>query len=167
MVFQLEDQITDLINPVLKEMGYELIRVRFVSGNNPVLQIMAEKPDGIMGVDDCSKVSREVSALLDVEDQISGRYVLEVSSPGIDRPLTRLKDYEHYKGFDAKLELKFSSDGQRNVKGVLGGIEENTIILQTDDEDWKIPFEDIKKAKLILTNELIKFAGKVESVSED
>ena len=166
MIFQLEDQITEVISPVLIDMGFELIRVKFLSGSRPVLQIMAERLDGTMSVEDCSKVSREVSAVLDVEDKISGKYILEVSSPGIDRPLTRLIDFENFKGFDAKIELKFFSEVQINLKGVLGGTNENSIIFQTEVKRWTIPFEDIKKAKLILTDDLIRFASNKENISE-
>ncbi len=166
MVFQLENQIEEIIRPVIEDMGFELIRVKYITGKNPVLQIMAEKPDGTMTVENCSSLSREISATLDVEDQISGKYLLEVSSPGSDRPLTRLKDFESYKGFDAKVELKEFTEGQKKIKGVLGGIEDNSIIFQTNEEDWVIPFEDIKKAKLILTDDLINFSKNKEAVSD-
>lgn len=145
-----------MITPSLEDMGYELVRITLTGSDKKVLQIMAEKPDGTMTIDGCTEVSRMVSALLDVEDPISGAYDLEVSSPGIDRPLTRRKDYERWAGFEAKVELDQAVDGQRRYRGVLLGLERGMILLKTDDgQRLELPFADVRKAKLVLTDELI------------
>ncbi len=117
---------------------------------------MAEKPDGTMGVDDCARLSRELSAILDVEDPISEEYLLEVSSPGVDRPLTRAKDFERWMGFDAKVELKEQLEGRRRFRGKLETFDGNNISILTDDEGKvEINIDDIAKAKLLLTDELL------------
>lgn len=150
------DKIAQLITPSLTDLGYELVRVRLTGSDRKVLQIMAEKADGTMTIENCEEVSEVVSALLDVEDPISGTYDLEVSSPGIDRPLTREKDFERWAGFEAKVELDEAVDGQRRFRGRLAGIRDGLILLQTDDGEQKeLPFSDLRTAKLILTDELI------------
>ena len=117
---------------------------------------MAERPDGTMGVDDCARLSRELSAILDVEDPISEEYLLEVSSPGVDRPLTRAKDFERWMGFDAKIELKEQLEGRRRFRGKLETFDGNNISILTDDEGMvEINIDDIAKAKLLLTDELL------------
>jgi ribosome maturation factor RimP len=150
------DQITALISPPLMDMGYELVRVTLKGKDKKLLQIMAEKPDGTMTIEGCTEVSRMVSALLDVEDPITGAYELEVSSPGIDRPLTRLKDFDRWAGFEAKVELDQAVDGQRRYRGKLLGLKDENILVQSDDGTRvELPFSDLRKAKLILTDELI------------
>mgnify|MGYP003108907716 FL=1 len=137
-------------------MGYELVRVRLTGSEKKVLQIMAEKADGTMTIDGCAEVSEMVSALLDVEDPISGAYDLEVSSPGIDRPLTREKDFERWAGFEAKVELEQAVDGQRRYRGKLLGLKDGMVRIQADDGNrLELPFSDVRTAKLILTDELI------------
>jgi len=149
-------KIAELIEPSLQSMGYEIVRVMYTGGDRQILQIMAEREDGTMTIDGCEEVSRTVSALLDVEDPISGAYDLEVSSPGIDRPLTRLKDFERWSGFEAKVELDEAVDGQRRYRGKLIGSEGEDIVLLTDaGEKITLPFADLRKAKLVLTDELI------------
>ena len=117
-------RIAEIVGPSLEAMGYDLVRIRLVGGQpRPTLQVMAERRDEAgMTVDDCAAISRTVSALLDVEDPISGAYMLEVSSPGIDRPLTRPADYDRYQGFEAKLELRQAHDGRRRFRGRILGI---------------------------------------------
>ncbi|MAZ04018.1 MAG: ribosome maturation factor RimP [Sneathiella sp.] len=150
------DRIEALIAPPLVDMGYELVRVRLTGSDKKVLQIMAEKADGTMTIEGCTEVSQMVSALLDVEDPISGAYDLEVSSPGIDRPLTRLKDFERWAGFEAKVELEQVVEGQRRYRGKLLGLKDENVLLQADDGNRiELPFSDVRKAKLILTDELI------------
>ncbi|MZR29594.1 ribosome maturation factor RimP [Sneathiella sp. DP05] len=150
------EKIKDLITPPLNDMGYEVVRVRLTGNEKKVLQIMAEKPDGTMTIEGCTEVSQMVSALLDVEDPISGAYDLEVSSPGIDRPLTRLKDFDRWSGFEAKVELEQAVEGQRRYRGKLLGLKDDNILMQTDDGDrLELPFSEVRKAKLILTDELI------------
>jgi len=150
------ENITSIIEPTVEALGYELIRVSYGGGRKPTLQIMAEKPDGTMGVDDCARLSRELSAILDVEDPISEEYLLEVSSPGVDRPLTRAKDFERWMGFDAKVELKEQLEGRRRFRGKLETFDGNNISILTDDEGKvEINIDDIAKAKLLLTDELL------------
>lgn len=158
-------KIEKLVAPAAEGMGYELVRVMLVGagGGKPTLQIMAEKPDGTMTIEDCSRLSQALSAVLDVENAMNnGAYYLEVSSPGIDRPLTRLKDFERYKGFDARVEVEPAIEGQKKFKGKLTGASEDGIIsLQTEDGlVHGFPFGQIHKAKLLLTDELIKAAQK-------
>jgi ribosome maturation factor RimP len=150
------ENITSIIEPTVEALGYELIRVSYGGGRKPTLQIMAERPDGTMGVDDCARLSRELSAILDVEDPISEEYLLEVSSPGVDRPLTRAKDFERWMGFDAKIELKEQLEGRRRFRGKLETFDGNNISILTDDEGMvEINIDDIAKAKLLLTDELL------------
>jgi len=152
------DQIEKLIAPSVEAMGYDLIRVRYGSGDRPTLQIMAERPDGSMTVEGCAEVSRTVSAILDVEDPISGEYELEVSSPGIDRPLVRLKDFERHVGFDIKVEIKIpleAGSSQRRYKGQILGVEGNVVKVECDDGLVALEYENIAAAKLVLTDELV------------
>lgn len=118
---------------------------------------MAERADGApMTVDDCADISHAVSALMDVEDPIAGPYTLEVSSPGIDRPLTRLKDFERFAGFEAKLESRLAVDGRKRFKGLLRGVEAGEILLDTEQGPARVPFDNVLRAKLVLTDELIR-----------
>jgi ribosome maturation factor RimP len=149
-------KIAELITPSLSDLGYELVRVTFTGGDRQILQIMAEREDGTMTIEGCEEVSRTVSALLDVEDPISEAYELEVSSPGIDRPLTRLKDFDRWSGFEAKVELDEAVDGQRRYRGKLLGLQDEEIVLLNDaGEKILLPFAELRKAKLVLTDELI------------
>jgi ribosome maturation factor RimP len=149
-------KIAELIEPTLNDMGFELVRVTFTGGEHQLLQIMAEKEDGTMTVEGCADVSRAVSVLLDVEDPISEAYDLEVSSPGIDRPLTRAKDFVRWAGFEAKVELQEAVDGQRRYRGKILGMDGEIITLvDSAEQKWELPFADLRKAKLVLTDELI------------
>jgi ribosome maturation factor RimP len=136
-------------------LGFDLVRIKVMGGNAPTIQVMAEKPDRTMTVKNCVKLSREIAAVLDVEDPIAGKYTLEVSSPGIDRPLTRLKDFEDFKGFEAKVETTVPIDGQKRFRGRVIGTEGDRVKLKADTGDMEFLFEDIEKAKLILTDELV------------
>ena len=150
-------RIEAIIGPSLDAMGYELVRVRFSGNQRPVLQIMAErKADGQMTIDDCEAVSRTVSALLDVEDPISTAYELEVSSPGIDRPLTRPKDYERFAGFEARVEMRRLVDGRKKVRGQLLGLVDDKVALTVDGARVEIPLAEVSAAKLVLTDALIE-----------
>lgn len=153
-------RVAELIQPALQSMGFDLVRVRLMGGQRPVLQVMAERPDGSMSVDDCAEVSRVVSALLDVEDPISGAYRLEVSSPGIDRPLVRPADYERYKGFEARLETRHPIEGRKRFRGRLVGLQDDEVRLATEEGEIAIPLLEIGQAKLVLTDELIALAMK-------
>lgn len=151
------DRVSKLVEPSLRDMGYRLVRVRFTGGGRPVLQIMAERlSDGGMDIDDCEEVSRAVSALLDVEDSIQGPYQLEVSSPGIDRPLVHPADFERFAGYDVKIEMQRPVDGRKRFKGRLRGISEGKVLLDLADAEVVLDVEAIAEAKLVLTDELIE-----------
>jgi len=152
-------RIEALIAPTLADMGYEIVRVRF-GGKPAVLQIMAERAaDGLMDIDDCEAVSRAVSAILDVEDPIEQAYNLEVSSPGIDRPLTRQKDFVRWAGHEAKVELKAAVEGRKRFRGLLFGVDGGNVRILVDGTEMSFAFADVHDAKLILTDELIKAAS--------
>ena len=152
----IDRRLAEIITPVIEDLGYELVRVRLMSGKETTLQIMADKPDGGIEVDDCAAISTAVSATLDVEDPILDAYTLEVSSPGIDRPLTRLKDFDMFEGYDAKLETDELIDGRRRFKGVLAGVEDDEVLINVAEGTIGLKFEWLSDAKLVLTDELIK-----------
>lgn len=156
----LEQKISDLVRPAISELGFDLFLVRIIGEDGgKTVQISAEDPTTKrLGIDDCTKISRAVSALLDVEDPVPGAYRLEVSSPGIDRFLIRPSDYLDYKGFEAKIELDIpTAEGQKRFRGVIEGINDNAMIaLKTDTGPVELPFSSVTKAKLVMTNELIK-----------
>ena len=152
----IDRRLAEIITPVIEDLGYELVRVRLMSGKETTLQIMADKPDGGIEVDDCAAISTAVSATLDVEDPILDAYTLEVSSPGIDRPLTRLKDFDMFEGYEAKLETDELIDGRRRFKGVLAGIEDDEVLINVAEGTIGLKFEWLSDAKLVLTDELIK-----------
>lgn len=145
-----------LVAPSLAATGFEVVRVLFMGQHRPVLQIMIERSDRrALSVDDCAEVSRTVSALLDVEDVIPGSYTLEVSSPGIDRPLTRPEHFARFAGFEAKLETRFPLDGRKRFTGRLLGLEGERVRIATAEGEMALPLADVQRAKLVLTDELI------------
>jgi ribosome maturation factor RimP len=153
-----QQRIEELISPSLAAMGYELIRARLAGRERPVLQVMIERSDRApLTVDACAEASHAISAILDVEDPIHGSYVLEVSSPGIDRPLVRLADYERFAGHVARIELAAPIEGRRRFRGRLLGVEGDAVRLVEDGAPapFALPFAAIEKAKLVLTDELI------------
>lgn len=153
----IDRRLAEIITPVIEDLGYELVRVRLMSGKEEsTLQIMADLPDGGILVDDCAKISTAVSATLDVEDPILDAYMLEVSSPGIDRPLTRLKDFDVFEGYEAKLETDELIDGRRRFKGVLAGVEGDEVLINVAEGTIGLKFDWLIEAKLVLTDELIK-----------
>jgi ribosome maturation factor RimP len=158
----LTDRIADMISPSLEAMGYDVVRLRYTGGGRPTLQIMAERiSDGQMGIDDCEEVSRAVSAIMDVEDPIAEAFSLEVSSPGVDRPLTRQKDFERYTGHDVRVELDIPLDGRKRFKGVLTGFENGDVLMHAagmkeEEADIRFPLSEIGEAKLVLTDRLIE-----------
>ncbi len=155
----LESKIIDIARPVATDMALELVHVKIVGeGGSQNVQVMAEDPaTGRLGVDDCAKLSRALSAVFDVEDPINGAYRLEVSSPGIDRPLTRLSDFEKYKDFDVKLEISMPNEnGQKKFRGIVTGIKDGIITIDTDQGEAEVEFDSLTKAKLVLTDDLIK-----------
>jgi ribosome maturation factor RimP len=152
----LTDHIADLIAPSIEALGYEVVRVTLAGSQRKVLQIMAEPKDGrVMAVEDCARVSRAVSAILDVEDPISGAYSLEVSSPGIDRPLTRPKDFDRFAGHEAKIETHEPVDGRKRFKGILKGVADESVKIDSEGAELALPLNQIAKAKLVLTDALI------------
>ena len=152
----IDRRLAEIITPVIEDMGFELVRVRLMSGKSTTLQIMADKPDGGIEVDDCAEISNAVGAVLDVEDPILDEYTLEVSSPGIDRPLTRLKDFDTFEGYEAKLETSEMIDGRRRFKGVLAGIEGDEVLVNLAEGTVGLKFDWLSDAKLVLTDDLIK-----------
>ena len=150
------DRIEKIIEPTVQDLGFDIVRVLLSGDHNPRLQIMAEPLDGrAMNVDDCAAISRAVSALLDVEDPVSSSYTLEVSSPGLDRPLVRLQHFEKFAGYEARIETAMAIDGRKRFRGRLGGIEGDNVLLQVDKNEWVFPFPDIQKAKLVVTDEML------------
>ena len=151
----IDQRLAGLITPVIEDLGFELVRVRLMSGKATTLQIMAERPEGGIEVDQCAAISTAVSATLDVEDPIVDEYTLEVSSPGIDRPLTRLKDFATCEGYEAKIETTELIDGRRRFKGQLAGVEGNDVLINIEEGTVGLNFDWLSDAKLILTDELI------------
>jgi ribosome maturation factor RimP len=152
-------KLLDLLDPVAEATGYDIVRLRLMGGDHRRnLQIMAERPDGTMLVEDCSALARAVSEVLDAADPIRGEYTLEVSSPGVDRPLTRLKDFETYEGFEARIELDRLAENRKRFKGRLAGVDGRSIGIDMDGEDETalVPFAWITEAKLVITDALMK-----------
>jgi len=152
-------KLVELLDPVADALGYEIVRLRLMGGSETRrLQIMAERPDGEMDISDCAKLSRAISEVMDAADPISGEYTLEVSSPGVDRPLTRLKDFAAYEGYEARLELDRLAEGRKRFKGQLAGVEDGHVLidLEGEAETTLIPFAWLVDAKLLLTDELMK-----------
>ena len=155
-----EVRIAHIVEPIATDLGYELVRIKVSGLNGMTLQIMAERPDGTMTVEDCELLSRNISPALDVADPISREYHLEVSSPGIDRPLTRAKDFEDWSGHETKLEMERAVDGRKRFRGILLGVKDGAAGLRLLDtpepgEVW-LPLDDIGEAKLVLTDALIR-----------
>jgi ribosome maturation factor RimP len=156
----LADRLGALLEPVVEAMGYKIVRIMVLGQKRLRLQIMVERRDDrAMTVDDCADVSRAISAVLDVEDPIAGAYVLEVSSPGIDRPLVRLADFERFAGFAAKIETERPIAERRRFTGQLLGTTVDRVRLRTDAGDVELPHAEIVRAKLLLTDELIAASG--------
>lgn len=152
-------EVEEIITPAVKAMGYDIVRILLTGTRRLKLQIMAERHDGTaMNVDDCTNISRAVGAILDVEEPIAGPYELEVSSPGIDRPLTRLADFERFAGFEVKLETAVPVEGRRRWKGRLLGLDGERVRLETATGEIVLPASGVVKAKLLLTDELISAA---------
>ncbi|MBR1648964.1 MAG: ribosome maturation factor RimP [Alphaproteobacteria bacterium] len=153
---QKKHHLSALIEPVVNELGFDLVRVLTIGNLNPTLQVMIERKDRKdIVVDDCAKASRAISALLDEKDPISGSYTLEVSSPGLDRPLVSIENFERFCGFEAKVETDTEIDKRKRFKGRIVRVEGEKIVLLMDEKEWIIPFETVAKAKLLLTDELI------------
>ena len=155
----IDRRLADIVGPVIEGLGFELVRIRLMGGRTRILQIMADRPDGGIEVDDCATISTAVSAVLDVEDPIEENYVLEVSSPGIDRPLTRLKDFDMWVDYEARIETTELIDGRRRFKGTLQGTEGDEVLIEIEEGGQPLTiglkFDWLSDAKLILTDELI------------
>lgn len=157
-------KLLDLLDPVAEAVGIEIVRLRLMGGATRRLQIMGERPDpaggpGHMEIEDCTVLARAISEVLDAADPIKDEYTLEVSSPGIDRPLTRIEDFTVYQGLEAKIELDRAVDGGRKrFRGVLAGVEGKDVLvdLEGEEETAVVPFAWIAEAKLVLTDELMK-----------
>lgn len=156
-----DHQLLDLLDPVAEAAGYEIVRLRLIGGDRARrLQIMAEDFDGSMLVEDCAKLARVISTVMDAADPISGEYTLEVSSPGIDRHLTRLKDFAAWEGFEARLEIDRLAEGRKRFKGELAGVEGDLIAIniEGENETAMIPYAWLIEAKLV-ANEALMAAG--------
>jgi ribosome maturation factor RimP len=156
----IDRRLAEIVTPAIEGLGYELVRVRLMGGNIKTLQIMADRPEGGIDVADCARISTAVSATLDVEDPLEENYHLEVSSPGIDRPLTRLKDFEAWEGYEARLETQDAIDGRKRFKGMLAGVEGDEVLVNLAEgpegtTTIGLKFDWLADAKLILTDELI------------
>jgi ribosome maturation factor RimP len=163
--------LTRLIEPELKSLGYDLVRIAFIGGkSDPTLQVMAERPDTRqLDLGDCERISRHLSDILDAADPIEGSYRLEVSSPGIDRPLTRLKDYDDWAGHEARITLAEPQGGRKQFSGTLRGTGEREVVhvLGKDGKDYVLPFSSISSAKLLLTDELINATAPISTEGAD
>jgi len=156
----IDRKLADIVAPVIEDMGFELVRLRLMGGKTHTLQIMAERPGGGIEVDECAQISHAVSAILDVEDPLADSYTLEVGSPGVDRPLTRMKDFEAYEGYEAKVETAELIDGRKRFRGILAGIEGEDVLINIEDQGETVTvglnFDWLADAKLMLTDDLIK-----------
>ncbi|MGA0561900.1 ribosome maturation factor RimP [Ancylobacter sp. VNQ12] len=157
-------RVAGIVGPVLEGLGFRLVRVKITGGSPPTLQIMAERPDGGFGIDECETASRAISPVLDVEDPISGAYNLEMSSPGIDRPLVRISDFERWAGHDVKVEMAVPLEGRKRFRGILLGARGDTALLRLPDapaeapDTVALPIADIGDARLVMTEALIREA---------
>lgn len=151
--------VSQLVEPSVIAMGYDVVCVRFTGPGAKTLQVMVERRDRRpISVDDCADVSRQISMLLEVEDPVPDSYVLEVSSPGIDRPLIRPDDYARFAGFEAKIEVNESHAGRRKLQGRIRGVEPKAVRLECDGRETSVPFAEIRAASLVLTDDLIEAA---------
>jgi len=152
-------KLLEMLEPVAVAAGYDIVRLRMVGGDRARrMQIMAERPDGTMLVEDCAALSRAFSEILDAADPVHGEYLLEVSSPGVDRPLTRLADFAAYQGYEARIELDRLVENRKRFKGELAGVDGDNIAinLEGEDETALLPFAWISDAKLVITDQLLK-----------
>ncbi len=144
------------MTPAIEAAGYRLVRLRLMGGKTKTLQIMAERPDGSMNVEDCAVLSHALLDFLEAEDPLEGDYELEISSPGIDRPLTRLMDFSRYADNEAKVELHAPLDGRKRFRGLLRGLDGKNVIIDVQGKIVSFPFSAIAEAKLVLTDKLIE-----------
>lgn len=156
------NDLASLIEPIATGLGYALVRVRMAGAVRPTLQVMAERADGTMPIEDCARLSEAISAAFELDDPIEGEYVLEVSSPGIDRPLTRRRDFEAYAGHAARIDLRAPLDGRKRLKGIVRGLKGEDVLVEIEagpggaTTQLAIPYSSIGEAKLVLTDALIE-----------
>ena len=164
----MDTRLRDVVEPLVDASGFELVRLRLTGNERKTLQVMAERPDKTMTAEDCARLSRILSPALDEADPISGNYRLEVSSPGIDRPLTRQKDFHDWQGYEAKIELDRMIEGRKRYKGVIAGVDGDNICidLEGEAETALMPFAWVVDAKLVLTDELIRESLKAAKDAE-
>lgn len=172
MAGRLIERVEGIVRPTVEGLGYRLVRLRMTgSVESPTLQVMAERQGGGMDVEDCAKISRALSAVLDVEDPIDGGYALEVSSPGIDRPLVDAEDFVRWTGFEARIETGLPIAGRRRFKGRLDGLAGDVVRVATQDGPCEVPLGAISSAKLVLNDELLAAAsgraGKTRTETKD
>jgi ribosome maturation factor RimP len=155
-------RVAAIVEPVIEDLGFNLVRVKVTGTNGCTVQIMAERPDGTMSVDDCETVSRAISPVLDLEDPITTAYYLEISSPGIDRPLVRASDFERWTGYDAKIEMAVPVAGRKRFRGFLRGVDDGTVAVELPDVKEgeeriaRLSLGDLGEAHLVLTDDLIR-----------
>ena len=155
----LAERIENLITPTIEELGFEVVRIEVLGEISPCLQIMADRLDQTnMNVDDCAQISRAVSAIMDVEDPITSAYTLEVSSPGLDRPLVKRAHFERFTGTEIRMEKRGQGDEQRRFRGELKGLKGDDVVLLIKGEEIHIPFSEVQKAKIVITDALIAAA---------
>ena len=152
----MDKKLAELLNPILEDLGFEMVRVRLSNGNPSTLQIMADRLDGQIGVDELAEINTSVGTILDVEDPIQENYTLEISSPGIDRPLTRIKDFDSFQGFEAKIETTELIDGRRRFRGVLAGVNNDEVLINLEEGTIGLKFTWLSEARLVLSDDLIK-----------
>ena len=152
----MDKKLAELLNPILEDLGFEMVRVSLSNGNPSTLQIMADRLDGQIGVDELAEINTSVGTILDVEDPIPENYTLEISSPGIDRPLTRKKDFDSFQGFEAKVETTELIDGRRRFRGVLAGVNNDEVLINLEEGTIGLKFTWLSDARLVLSDDLIK-----------
>ncbi|WP_375547784.1 ribosome maturation factor RimP [Oceanicaulis alexandrii] len=163
-----DQRILEIADPIAETLGLEIVRVRVMGGKKTLVQIMAERDDGTMVVEDCARLSRALSDVFEEADPVSGEYDLEVSSPGIDRPLTALSHFQRWEGFEAKIELDRLVEGRKRFRGMLAGIEDETVLMDLagEDDTAVIPFDWIADAKLVMTDALVEASLKARGPIE-
>ena len=155
MTVQAASHLEPVFEPVIEKAGFKLVRLRIMGGADKTLQVMAERPDGSMDVEGCTALSHALLDFIEQEDPIEGEYEIEVSSPGIDRPLTRLMDFARWSGHEAKIELVAPVEGRKRFRALLLGLDGTDVMIRADNTDIKFPFCSLANAKLVLTDKLI------------
>lgn len=166
-----EARVADIIEPIIEDLGYQLVRIRLSNRDGATLQIMAERPSGDMNVDDCAIISREISPALDVEDPIKSNYNLEISSPGVDRPLVRPNDFIEWAGFEAKIETQMMRDGRKRYRGLIKSADEDGLVLYVKDaeggpRDYDFKYDELDDCKLVMTDDLVSAALKRSKIMQ-